>query len=183
MIGWYALLIVICTTSAACHAPVAAPRVLVPFGATTYPRPWEWVKAPHPGVDIEVDEAGTVIAIADGTVVIVTDVSPTSVGVDVYIEHPAIGYVVGYQHFATVAVREGDVVRRGQVLGAAVRPGHSLGRVTGPANWIPHVHLEICPPSCGRRVLAPRPFMDPLPFITRCLSAARPGDVVWPVPC
>jgi murein DD-endopeptidase MepM/ murein hydrolase activator NlpD len=162
-----------------CRAQVAvpAPRVLVAFGATKYPPPWESIKKPHPGLDIEVDASGTVIAMADGKVRFVTDVMPTSVGIDLYIEHPAIGHVVIYQHFASVAVRAGDVVQRGQVLGDVVRPAHSVGAVTGPLTWIPHVHVQTCSRPCRQ------PLVDPRPFITSCLSTARPDDIVWPVPC
>ena len=121
-------------------APVSAPAptILVRFGATKYPPPWEWIHRPHRGVDFAVGEDGSVIAMAEGAVVLVGGVDAAEVGREVLIDHPSIGQWVAYGHLASIAVATGDVVHRGQVIGTAVRPGHGVGASLSPEEWIPH---------------------------------------------
>lgn len=163
----------------ACHGSRAAgPKVLVPFNTTRYPPPWQHLREPHHGVDFATPADGRVIAIADGRVALVSGGGVRIVGVGLVVEHPSIGRRVQYSHFAHIVVKAGDEVRRGQVLGTVVRPGHPRGASTTPLTWIPHVHVEICFPTCINGQ-----FEDPLHYMDRCVRAAREGDVVYPVEC
>jgi murein DD-endopeptidase MepM/ murein hydrolase activator NlpD len=166
-----------CSHRSSAPAAQRAPTILVRFGATTYPPPWEAMRGRHMGVDFAVGEDGAVIAMDDGTVVSVGGIDPAEVGRGVLIEHSSIGQWVDYGHLASVHVAAGEVVRRGQVIGTAVRPGHSAGAWVSPAEWIPHVHVEVCPNPCRNR------RVDALQFRPRCLSEATDGDIVYPVRC
>ena len=83
----------------------------------------------HSGRDYPVPEGNTVKAVADGKVVLAADQFFS--GNSVFVDH-GDGLVSMNFHLASIAVKEGDVVKRGQPLGKI----GATGRATGP-----HLHL------------------------------------------
>ncbi len=83
-------------------------------------------------------------AINDGTVVLVR--SCFLPGVVVVVDHGA-GIASAYFHLQLASVVEGDVIKRGALVGRAGQ----TGRATGP-----HMHLS---------VWVPGGFVDPAPFL------------------
>jgi murein DD-endopeptidase MepM/ murein hydrolase activator NlpD len=121
----------------------------------------------HPGVDFDVRVGDPVIAAADG--VVVQAGFGWGCGKGVSIEHRAqeapLGWTL-YCHFTEINVREGQTVKRGDVLGTAGTSGNTGG--------VPHVHFGLCPNK-------PCPWsggfednVDPLAFIVGCFNPARP---------
>ena len=86
---------------------------------------------PHAGLDVAVGTGAAVRAPAAGTVVDTGDYFFN--GNTVFIDHGQ-GLLSAYMHLSRVDVRAGQVVRRGEVLGAA----GATGRVTGP-----HLHWAV----------------------------------------
>jgi murein DD-endopeptidase MepM/ murein hydrolase activator NlpD len=86
----------------------------------------------HRGLDIAVNW-GTPVVAADNGVVVKSGYSSTGYGGRVIIDHN-IDYVTLYAHLAQAFVREGDVVRKGQVIGLVGSTGNSTG---------PHLHFEL----------------------------------------
>ena len=121
----------------------------------------------HPGVDFAVFAGDPVIAAADG--VVVQAGFGWGCGNGVSIEHRAqeapLGWTL-YCHFTEINVREGQTVKRGDVLGTA--------GITGQTGGVPHVHFGLCPNK-------PCPWsggfddnVDPLAFIVGCFNPASP---------
>jgi len=121
----------------------------------------------HPGVDFAALVGDPVIAAADG--VVVQAGFEWGCGNGVSIEHRAqeapLGWTL-YCHFTEINVREGQTVKRGDVLGTAGTSGQTGG--------VPHVHFGLCPNK-------PCPWyggfadnVDPLAFIVGCFNPARP---------
>ena len=121
----------------------------------------------HPGVDFVAPTGDPVIAAADG--VVVKAGFEWGCGNGVSIEHRAqeapLGWTL-YCHFTEINVREGQTVKRGDVLGTAGTSGQTGG--------VPHVHFGLCPNK-------PCPWyegfddnVDPLAFIVGCFNPARP---------
>ena len=120
------------------HAPLPGrPAAGSGFGVRTDPI----TKQPsfHRGIDIPVPVGTPVYAPWSGSVVRV-DRDGVGLGVAngnaVYLR--ARGYLWAFLHLSTVAVRVGDTVQRGQVLG---RTGQT-GRTTGP-----HLHVQVYAPD------------------------------------
>lgn len=89
----------------------------------------------HPGhwaLDIAVPE-GTQVKAADRGTVLIAGWNPTGYGFRVVIDH-GNDYVTLYAHLSDIYVEKGQVVGKGQVIGAS----GANGNVTGP-----HVHFEI----------------------------------------
>lgn len=85
----------------------------------------------HSGRDYPVPEGNTVKAVADGKVVLAGEQFFS--GNSVFVDH-GDGLVSMNFHLSSIAVKDGDVVKRGQVLGKI----GATGRATGP-----HLHLGI----------------------------------------
>jgi murein DD-endopeptidase MepM/ murein hydrolase activator NlpD len=99
------------------------------YGKRVYP--FSGKMAWHGGVDFAGKDGSDVIAVASG---VVTHASKRSgYGKMVEINHGG-GYITRYGHHASLLVKVGDIVKRGQPIGTM----GSSGRSTGP-----HVHFEV----------------------------------------
>lgn len=123
------------------HQPVTGGKPTSPFGeqrtfnATT--------KSQHLGLDVTARTGARVKAINDGTVVLVR--SCFLPGNVVVVDHGA-GIASAYFHLQQASVVEGDIIKRGALVGRAGQ----TGRATGP-----HMHLSIWVPGG---------FVDPAVF-------------------
>ncbi len=121
----------------------------------------------HPGVDFAVLTGDPVIAAADG--VVVQAGFGWGCGNGVSIEHRAqeapLGWTL-YCHFTEINVREGQTVKRGDVLGTAGTTGNTGG--------IPHVHFGLCPKKPCPTYGGFEDNVNPLAFIVGCFNPARP---------
>lgn len=106
----------------------------------------------HNGIDISSGDAyGKPIVASDGGVVTVAVSSGWGggYGIHCYIEHNS-GYTTRYGHMSKIAVKEGDRVSQGQVIGYIGSTGDSTG---------PHLHFEIRDPSGN--ICDPEKFVNP----------------------
>ena len=92
----------------------------------------------HTGIDLSVPLGTPVFAAADGVVVLarpMTDAAGALVGYGNYIiiQHDA-GLKTLYGHLLAIGVKEGDQVKRGQLIGLVGSTGNSTG---------PHTHFEV----------------------------------------
>ncbi len=127
------------------HGPFIWPvnsKVLSPFGLRRFfngqPR------SPHSGVDLRAGEGTPIVAPNDGVVVLSRKCYLS--GNTLVIDHGA-GLFTLYAHLSKFKVKEGQKVRKGQVIGLA----GATGRVTGP-----HLHYGVS--LLGTRV-DPQQFM------------------------
>ena len=98
--------------------PTAKPYMISsPYG-------WRWGKI-HKGVDITGTGRGSPIYAADNGVVTVASYTSTN-GYYIYIDHNN-GYLSEYAHMDSLNVKAGQVVERGQVIGAMGDTGFSTG--------------------------------------------------------
>jgi len=114
--------------------PLAAPTASLPkseddFGSERVFDPEH--RSLHSGRDYPVPEGNAVKAVADGKVVLAADQFFS--GNSVFVDH-GDGLVSMNFHLSSIAVKDGDVVKRGQTLGKI----GATGRATGP-----HLHLGI----------------------------------------
>ena len=92
----------------------------------------------HTGIDLAVPLGTPVFAAADGLVALarpMTDASGALIGYGNYVvlQHDT-GLKTLYGHLLAIGVKEGDVVRRGQLIGLVGSTGNSTG---------PHTHFEV----------------------------------------
>jgi hypothetical protein len=85
-------------------------------------------RSPHTGVDLKGEEGAPVKAVNDGKVILICDHFFS--GKSIFLDHGAEVISMCF-HLQEVDVKEGDMVRRGQVIGLV----GSTGRATGP-----HLH-------------------------------------------
>jgi len=93
--------------------------------------PFSGKKKMHKGVDIAGQSGSSVYATADGVVISIK--KQTGYGKVLEIDH-GYGFTTRYAHNKTIAVKSGDLVKRGQTIAYM----GSTGRSTGP-----HVHYEV----------------------------------------
>ena len=99
----------------------------------------------HTGVDFAASVGSPVGALADG-VVVATYLSKVGLGKSVDIDHGG-KYISRYAHLDGIVVKEGDVVRAGDLIARVGSTGSSTG---------PHLHLEIV---VSNRVVDPVSFI------------------------
>lgn len=87
----------------------------------------------HAGMDFKADLGSKVYATADGLVQFAGNVSSNGRGISVHIDH-LNGYVTRYAHLQRVAVRAGQRVKRGDVIGYSGNSGLTKG---------PHLYYEV----------------------------------------
>ena len=118
-------------------------KILSPFGLRRFfngqPR------SPHSGIDLRAKDGTPIVAPNNGVVVLARDCYLS--GKTVVIDHGGGLYTL-YAHFSEFKVKNGDHVKKGQVIGLA----GSTGRVTGP-----HLHWGVS--LLGTR-LDPEQFME-----------------------
>ncbi len=90
------------------------------------------VRTFHNGIDIAVPE-GTTLTSASTGIVITVGYQPAGAGYYIRVQDQ-VGYTVTYMHLSIQSVAVGDLVHRGDLLGATGNSGRSTG---------PHLHLEI----------------------------------------
>lgn len=123
-------------------SPLPNPKINQPYGNQF--DPIFGVARGHPGLDINGNTGDPIRAAEGGTVLAAGWID--GYGQTVIIDHGnALGTL--YAHQSLIAVEEGDVVRRGTVIGFVGSTGYSTG---------PHLHWEV-------RVLGQ--VTDPAPFI------------------
>ena len=110
------------------------------FGPSVYAFEAAYAGFPHfhTGIDLAVPLGTPVFAAADGVVVLarpMTDATGTLVGYGNYviIQHDT-GLKTLYGHLLAIGVKEGDPVKRGQLIGLVGSTGNSTG---------PHTHFEV----------------------------------------
>jgi murein DD-endopeptidase MepM/ murein hydrolase activator NlpD len=115
------------------HIPMSCP---VPSGYVSSrfgnrPDPFDSVSTFHAGLDIRAPSGSPVYATADG--VVSQAACQAGHGLMAAVDH-GNGFITRYAHAGALLVREGEAVRRGQLI---ARVGSS-GRVTAP-----HLHYEV----------------------------------------
>lgn len=120
--------------------PIPHATITQGFGPTPYVFEASYAGFPHfhTGVDLAVPLGTPVFAAADGVVVLarqMTDASGSLVGYGNYVilQHDT-GLKTLYGHLLLIGAREGDVVKRGQLIGLVGSTGNSTG---------PHTHFEV----------------------------------------
>nr|WP_320016486.1 M23 family metallopeptidase [uncultured Desulfobacter sp.] len=102
-------------------------------------------KNPHRGVDFRAPTGTAVEAVANGRVILAE--SHYYAGNSIYIDH-GNGVISLYFHLSKFDVSQGDIVKRGQIIGKS----GSTGRSTGP-----HLHLSI---SVQGQLVDPVPLFE-----------------------
>lgn len=123
---------------------------------------------PHRGVDLRAAENERVHAADAGTVISIN--ADLSVGYTVMIQHPQRRLCTVYAHLKSVAVREGQEVRRGDVVGVVGLFPRSAG--------VLHLHFGTILDPCIR---AWSGWIDPMSLRPSCDQTA--GTFLRPVGC
>jgi murein DD-endopeptidase MepM/ murein hydrolase activator NlpD len=120
--------------------PIPHATVTQGFGPTPYVFEASYAGFPHfhTGIDLAVPLGTPVFAAADGVVVLARPMADSGgqlvgYGNYVIIQHDA-GLKTLYGHLLAIGVKEGDVVKRGQLIGLVGSTGNSTG---------PHTHFEV----------------------------------------
>lgn len=142
--------------------PADSRQITQPFGVN--PEFYAQFGAPgHTGIDIGGIEGVTnIYAAADGRVT-ATRQQDHGFGNHVYVQHEN-NYKTIYGHLNTIQVKQGQILRAGDVIGKLGNTGTSTG---------PHLHLELRGPQ-GQPGW-PRNIIDPTPFIRVHMGFERPA--------
>lgn len=111
-------------------AKVAAGKLLWPTKQHVITQYYGWS---HTGVDLDGDYVDPIYAAADG-VVEKAGWNSGGYGLQIMIDHAAINLKTRYGHASKLFVKEGDVVKRGQVIAMIGTTGRSTGT---------HLHFEV----------------------------------------
>jgi len=110
---------------------IAPVRGMVAYGFQWRRDPFTGQRAFHSGLDIVANQGTRVISPADGVVTRVT--REVGYGNVIYVSH-GNDVMTRYAHLSDFAVRAGQEVQRGDVIGYVGNSGRSLG---------PHLHYEV----------------------------------------
>lgn len=171
--------------------PGRATPVVLPPGAPTISQRFRPDDAPfdagHRGFDLLVPAGTPVIAAASGSVsrLLLTPMFGRQIRVDHGSVEAGHRLQTRYVHLSAQLVREGDAVRRGQLLGYSGMSGLAAG--------FPHLHFEVhrlddADPPRARGYLDPQLFwVDGIGRVT-CFERGRdytetPVRLTYPVPC
>jgi murein DD-endopeptidase MepM/ murein hydrolase activator NlpD len=120
--------------------PIPHATITQGFGPTPYVFEASYAGFPHfhTGIDLAVPLGTPVFAAADGVVVLARPMADgggqlVGYGNYVIIQHDA-GLKTLYGHLLAIGVKEGDVIKRGQLVGLVGSTGNSTG---------PHTHFEV----------------------------------------
>lgn len=134
---------------AAAHLPEGLPLegvITSEFGGRSDPATGQ--DSRHDGVDLGVAEGTAVAATAKGTVVFAGEMG--DYGLTIVIDH-GNGYETWYAHNSLLAVAEGTIVSRGNIIAYSGNTGYSTG---------PHLHYEIRQNGVPIDPLSPLPSTD-----------------------
>ncbi len=145
----------------------------------------DWL-VPHSGVDFSGEYGSDVIAPADGDVVTHIGANPATCGNTVALHHREFGFYTIYCHFKDVAVRPGDKVRRGELIGTLGDSG-----VAGDCRRVmacPIVHMELTKVPRGHPRAVEGETFDVLQHSAGCFETDKsyPTDrlvLTYPVKC
>jgi len=139
-------------TSTAPHADFQVPvdgRISSIFGLRRFFN--KQARRPHSGLDIAAPEGTPIKALESGTIIDSGDFFFS--GNMVYLDHGQ-GIISLYAHMNSIAVKPGEKIKKGQIIGTV----GETGRVTGP-----HLHLAI---------FANQTMVDPLQFLPQLANKA-----------
>lgn len=91
-----------------------------------------WEKPAHAGVDIGLSVGTPLLAVADGTVVRSASTNSSDAGIHVDLLTTS-GALARYLHMSQLAIKTGDFVAKGQLIGLSGNTGLTTG---------PHLHFE-----------------------------------------
>ncbi len=119
----------------------------------------------HDGIDIKAPTGSKVYCVAPGEVFLVHD-NPRShnYGIHVRVQHQD-GYKTIYAHLERALVKEGQIVKAGELLGTADNTGNSFGT---------HLHLTLKKDN-ARVNNWPHNIIDPTPFLLPLLGWKEPA--------
>ncbi|HEY8678938.1 MAG TPA: M23 family metallopeptidase [Candidatus Dormibacteraeota bacterium] len=149
--------------------PIPHATITQGFGPTPYAFEAAYAGFPHfhTGVDLAVPLGTPVFAAADGVVVMarsMTDAGGNLVGYGNYVilQHDT-GLKTLYGHMMLIGVKEGDLVKRGQLIGLVGSTGNSTG---------PHTHFEVRIDNSPVDPMQMLPTPDPAPAASAAPAAA-----------
>ena len=136
------------------------PRITAPFGGDNKTL-WPWWDGMHNGLDFSADIGEPVFAVRSGRIF---EVRSDPDGYGNYLKLGTSSNHVLYAHLSRYAVKDGDRVKAGQVIGYVGATGH----VTGA-----HLHLGMRVPSVPRHGNKMDGWVNPLPFAWRLWTQAQ----------
>lgn len=119
-------------------------RVTNPFGPAIHPFTGEWYL--HKGLDLGYGMGTPIVATANGKIIL-KDYDERGFGNYLVIQHK-YGFDTKYAHMQNIYVKEGQIVKQGDILGTMGNSGLSDG---------PHLHYEV---RIGSQVLDPAKFIN-----------------------
>lgn len=102
---------------------------------------------PHTGIDFAMPENTPLRSIKDGIVERVVDFGSSNIGKGIFIKWQD-GKTAIYGHLSKITVKQGDIVKAGDLIGYSGNTGHSTGA---------HLHFAI---KEGGRFIDPAPYID-----------------------